>query len=675
MPPLPDLLPIPPFTRPARGEIALPGSKSLTNRALLLAALCDEPVTLTGALFSEDTHLMTAALRGLGFRVEADERTLSLRVSGQSNGFTVGEADVFVGLAGTAARFLTALCAAAPRGTYRIDGVPQMRQRPMKGLIDALRALGADIRCIGAEGFFPLEIRAHGLHGGRVPIDARESSQMLSALLMVAPLAGAPVEIVPAGGVRWPFVRMTMNLMRLFGHDAQPVAGESGTIFVGKGKYHIPGGQFPIEGDATAASYFIALPVVTGGSVQIPGYRLAEPLQGDTKFSLLLEDAGLLAPLDHAATSQRFARGLETNGLTADFSAFSDTFLTLAAIAPLLRGPTRITGIAHTRKQETDRVAGMARELTRLGQRVIETEDTLEIHPQPLRSGQVIETYGDHRFAMSFGILGCHDLHGDGRPWLTIRNPACCAKTFPNFFELLETLRQQSLPPLMGATSPFIIVAIDGGAASGKSSTSRTLSERFHLLHVDTGSFYRAVTAELLRCGVDAHDLAAVRRALPALRFGTQVVNRSALMEIGGRIVPDTEIRSAAVNASVASFAAIPEVRAALLDYQRGQAGIARAHGFRGLVMEGRDIGSKIFPDADLRFFLFADPEERERRRQQQGLQDHVAKRDTLDSQRLHESLQGATLIDSTFLTLDQVVEQMASAIAARLQTPPAPAV
>jgi 3-phosphoshikimate 1-carboxyvinyltransferase len=443
--PLPDLLPIQPFTRPVRGEVVLPGSKSLTNRALLLAALCEEPVTLTGALFSEDTHLMAAALRQLGFRVDADERTLTLRVSEQRNGFTVGEADVFVGLAGTAARFLTAFCAAAPQGTYRIDGVPQMRQRPMKGLIDALRALGADIRCTGVEGFFPIEIHARGLRGGAVNIDARESSQMLSALLMVAPRADAPVEIVPQGGVRWPFVRMTMNLMRLFGHDAKPGAGKSDSIAVARGNYRVPGGQFQIEGDATAASYFIALPIVAGGSMQIPGYRLAEPLQGDTKFSLLLEDAGLIAPLDRAATSQRFAPGAGKHGVTADFSAFSDTFLTLAAIAPLLRGPTRITGIAHTRKQETDRVAGIARELGRLGQRVVETEDSLEIHPQPLRSGQVIETYGDHRFAMSFGILGCHDLHGDGRPWLTIRNPACCAKTFPHFFELLETVRQQSL--------------------------------------------------------------------------------------------------------------------------------------------------------------------------------------------------------------------------------------
>lgn len=219
----------------------------------------------------------------------------------------------------------------------------------------------------------------------------------------------------------------------------------------------------------------------------------------------------------------------------------------------------------------------------------------------------------------------------------------------------------------MSSPRPFIIVAIDGGAASGKSSTSRTLSDRFHFLHVDTGSFYRALTAELLREKVAANDLDAVRVALGQLKFGTRVTGRSAEMEINGRVVPDAEIRSADVNTWVATFAGIPEVRAALLDYQRSQAATARTHHFAGLVMEGRDIGSKIFPDADLRFFLFADPNERARRRQQQGQQDPLAKRDTLDSQRLNESLRGAIVIDSTALTLDEVVEQMSAAIRQKL--------
>ncbi|HEY9156218.1 MAG TPA: hypothetical protein VIM69_13885, partial [Opitutaceae bacterium] len=183
---LPDLLPVQPFTRPVQAEALVPGSKSLTNRALLLAALSDRPVTLTGALFSEDTHLMAEALRELGFTVEANDAAKTLHVSGQGKRFQTDRADLFVGLAGTTARFLTAFCAAAPRGIFRLDGVEQMRKRPIKGLIDALRSLGADIRCLGVEGFFPLEIHARGLRGGAVKIDAQESSQLLSALLMVA---------------------------------------------------------------------------------------------------------------------------------------------------------------------------------------------------------------------------------------------------------------------------------------------------------------------------------------------------------------------------------------------------------------------------------------------------------------------------------------------------------
>lgn len=219
------------------------------------------------------------------------------------------------------------------------------------------------------------------------------------------------------------------------------------------------------------------------------------------------------------------------------------------------------------------------------------------------------------------------------------------------------------------ATPPFLIVAIDGGAASGKSSSSRTLSERFNLLHVDTGSFYRAITAEMLRRGVKASDLAAVKSALTEIKLGTRVKGRSAQMEIAGRVAGD-EIRSREVNDHVSHFAAIPDVRTALLAYQRGQARVARERGFRGLVMEGRDIGSIIFPDADLRFFLHADPNERARRRASEGQQDSIAERDRLDSSRKTAPLAcppGATSIDTTHVTLPEVVEKMAAMIQAKL--------
>jgi cytidylate kinase len=219
------------------------------------------------------------------------------------------------------------------------------------------------------------------------------------------------------------------------------------------------------------------------------------------------------------------------------------------------------------------------------------------------------------------------------------------------------------------ASSPFIIVAIDGGAASGKSTSSRTLSDRFNLLHVDTGSFYRAITAEMLRRGVSAADVAAVKSALADMTLGTRVDGRSAQMEINGRVAGD-EIRSREVNDHVSHFAALPEVRTALLEYQRSQAGVARERGFRGLVMEGRDIGSVIFPAADFRFFLHAHPEERARRRASEGLQDSITERDRIDSSRKTAPLAcppGAVSIDTTLLTLSDVVEAMAAPIAAKL--------
>jgi 3-phosphoshikimate 1-carboxyvinyltransferase len=402
-------------------------------------------VTLTGALASEDTHLMAEALRRLGVGVCAAPGGTTLQISGQENAFQGHDADLFVGLAGTAARFLTALCAAAPRGVYRFDGVPQMRRRPMLPLIRALRQLGADIRCLGEEGFFPLEIRARGLSGGRVELDPSESSQLLSALLMVAPLAREAVEIQLTGGLRRPFVEMTAALLERFGQPP-PVWQAADLIAVQPhARYAPPGGTCAIEPDATAASYFAALPLVVGGGLELLGLQPSgQGLQGDTRFLEVLKKCGLQVASGPAGVHVGANPG-RALGVRADFSAFSDTFLTLAAIAPLLSGTTRIEGIAHTRKQETDRVAGMARELRRLGQEVREEEGALEITPRPLRLDQTIDTHEDHRFAMSFAILGCHDLRGDGRPWLTLAAPGCCAKTFPSFFAVLEELRRGTL--------------------------------------------------------------------------------------------------------------------------------------------------------------------------------------------------------------------------------------
>lgn len=397
----PPTLPIQPFTQPVRGRVTLPGSKSITNRALILAALGRKTVTLRGALFSRDTRIMVAALQALGFQVVTDEQALTITITGRGGEIPVREAKIDVGNAGTAARFLTAFVCLRPDGVYHFDGDEAMRRRPIGALLEALESQGAR----ASSRHFPFTLSTAGLRGGQVELDASESSQMLSALLMVAPLAKSPLSVKLKGEAgSKPFVTMTEVMLKQFA--AAPT-------------------DYPIEGDASAASYFLALPLVTGGELSFTNY--GGPLQGDVKFR------------DVAATV-----GSDRHAVTQNFREFSDTFLTLAAVAPLLDGPTKISGIAHTRKQETDRVAGMANELRKLGQHVIETEDSLEIHPRPLKPGVEIETYHDHRFAMSFGILGCYDLLKNGRPWLTIKDPGCCAKTFPAFFDLLERLRRDS---------------------------------------------------------------------------------------------------------------------------------------------------------------------------------------------------------------------------------------
>jgi len=418
--------------------VTLPGSKSVTNRALLLAALTSQTVALRGALFSRDTRLMVEALRTLGFSVVADEGARVITIAGLGGAIPSGGASLRVGNAGTAARFLTALLCLRPGGVYKLDGDEAMRRRPIGALLDALGSQGAEADARA----FPFTLKTAGLRGGPVELDASESSQLLSALLMVAPLARAPLTVRLRGAtVSRPFVDMTLRMMRQFGQPGV-AAGSGDTFAVPNGTaYRLPSADYAVEGDATAASYFGALASATGGAVEIGGLRLDDgALQGDARFFPLLGGRGVLS----LGTSGRVAAGPRRTGFAADFNAISDTFLTLAALAPLLDGPTRISGIAHTRRQETDRVAGAARELRRLGQHVVETEDSLEIHPRPLVPGMEVETYRDHRFAMSFAVLGCHDLRGDGRPWLAIRDPACCAKTFPEFFDVLSALRTAS---------------------------------------------------------------------------------------------------------------------------------------------------------------------------------------------------------------------------------------
>jgi 3-phosphoshikimate 1-carboxyvinyltransferase len=442
-----DPLPIIPFTAPVRGAVELPGSKSITNRALLLAALCRDPVTLRYALFSRDTDIMVKALRALGFKITTSEKTHRIRVEGRGGMIPKANATIQVGNAGTAARFLPAALCLKKRGHYTFDGDEAMRDRPMKGLLDALRGLGADLEFKGQPDHFPFVLHTHGMSGGTVEVDASASSQILSAMMIAAAWAKGHLELHRLGPmVSEPFVLMTAKMIPRFNRGFVPDIDAPGFNEF----YHV-------EPDATAASYFVMLPLAAPGAM--PGYQITglgenTTLQGDLGFLTVAQAVGL--HIVKKAYHTEIATGPGARGVTQNFNPFSDTFLTLAALAPLLAGPTRITGIAHTRKQETDRVLAMATELKKLGQEIEEFEDGLAIKPnleklralaaQGVKKKKLlsIETYDDHRVAMSFGILGCHDLLGTGKPWLQIQNPACCGKTFPGFFETLETLRKSS---------------------------------------------------------------------------------------------------------------------------------------------------------------------------------------------------------------------------------------
>jgi 3-phosphoshikimate 1-carboxyvinyltransferase len=447
-----DPLPIKPFAKPLDSSVALPGSKSITNRALILAALAEGETHLEGALFSRDTRIMLEALNALGFDCRSDETAHSITVQGQAGRIPSQSAELHVGNAGTAARFLTAFLALQVGGIYKLDGDPAMRERPMSGLLNALQALdAADFEFHGKDGHFPFTLTAKGYKGGSAQADASGSSQILSALLLAAPAGSESISLL-SPGVRPFYVNLTHKLREAFGAD--PIeADESGKYELAPIRYTSPG-TYAIEPDLSAASYFLALTLTQGGTLKIPKLG-SDPLQGDAHFVEVLAHHGLRVDAEnnewmvHCAAPNEITRGHRE----IDFNTISDTFLTYAAIAPLLGGSVRICGIGHTRHQETDRIAGMAAELSKLGQLVKEEDDALTIGTKPneLRARAMkarsegklltIDTYEDHRFAMSFAILGSYDLLGDGQPWLAINNPACCGKTFPEFFEVLDTIR------------------------------------------------------------------------------------------------------------------------------------------------------------------------------------------------------------------------------------------
>jgi len=420
-----DTIHIPTFG-PIHASIRPPGSKSITNRALVCATLADGRSTLSGVLDSEDTQVMVAGLRLLGFDIEQDREQTTICLTGGGGKIPAEAADINVANSGTTIRFLTALCCLGS-GQYRLDGIDRMRQRPIGDLLAALTQLGANVHAAADNACPPVVVQANRLRGGTANIRGDISSQFLSALLMAAPYAEQDVKLVVDGPlVSKPYVQMTLGVMASFGVEVN--AGDL-TEFRVPGNMRYQACQYAIEPDASAASYFWAAAAVTGGTVTVEGLG-RDALQGDVAFCDCLQRMGCEVIYENAQIS---VRGGNLRGIQVDMNSISDTVQTLAAVALFADGPTTITNVAHIRHKETDRIGDLARELRKLGAAVDELSDGLRITPGKLGPAE-IDTYNDHRMAMSLALVGLRV------PGVVIKDPGCTAKTYPRYFEDLQEL-------------------------------------------------------------------------------------------------------------------------------------------------------------------------------------------------------------------------------------------
>ncbi|MBT00821.1 MAG: 3-phosphoshikimate 1-carboxyvinyltransferase [Oceanospirillaceae bacterium] len=412
----------------ASGEVQLPGSKSLSNRILLLAALAEGETRVTNLLDSDDVSHMLNALTRLGVDYQLSDDRRSCTVQGVGGPFQADTAELFLGNAGTAMRPLTAaLCLG--QGEFELTGEPRMYERPIKDLVDALRPLGADVEYLGDEGFPPMKIRAHGLDGGQVSIKGNISSQFLTALLMAAPLAKEDLTIVVDGElVSKPYIDITLHSMKLFGVDV--INDNYQRFIVRAGQTYRSPGEVMVEGDASSASYFLAAAAIAGGTVRVYGVG-SDSIQGDKAFAEVLGKMG--AQVSYGPTWVEVTKG-ELNGVDLDLNAIPDAAMTIATTALFAQGPTAIRNVYNWRVKETDRLSAMATELRKVGAQVVEGEDYIEITPPAEISSAAIDTYDDHRMAM------CFSLAAFGNAPITINDPGCTRKTFPEYFELFKKI-------------------------------------------------------------------------------------------------------------------------------------------------------------------------------------------------------------------------------------------
>jgi 3-phosphoshikimate 1-carboxyvinyltransferase len=649
-------LDLPPLTGVA-GTVRVPGSKSISNRALLLAGFATGTTRIEGLLHSDDTQVMLEALKQLGCRLEGDAGAVV--VHGLGGRPLTQQATLWLGNAGTAMRPLVAALAlgATDGARFELRGTPRMHERPIGDLVDALRSIGCAIDELGSPGFPPLAIRAAPValaFDRPIVVGGEVSSQFLTALLLALPLragaAGATVEV--AGElISKPYVDITLRLLERFG----VVVTRDGWR-----RFHVaaPGGlrspdRFVVEADASSASYFIAAGAIGAGgrALRVEGVG-SDSIQGDIAFVDAVRAMGATIEAGPHALHVRRGR-FPLAAIALDCNHIPDAAMTLAALALFADGTSTLSNIASWRVKETDRLAAMAAELRKVGASVVESEDALQITPPSRWRAAAIETYDDHRMAMAMSLAAFNGVLGSGAAQpMRIADPRCVAKTWPDYFEVL-------LAVASAAPEAIPVLTIDGPTASGKGTLASAVAGELGYVLLDSGAVYRAAAIAALQAGVEADDEA----ALEALALAMDLRFDAGRTFLAGADVSDL-LRLEAVGATASRISAWPKVRAALFGVQTA---------FRrlpGLVADGRDMGTIVFPDAALKVFLSASAAERAERRYKQliskgipanidSLRADLEARDARDIQRSVSPLrpaEDAFLLDNSALTIEASV-------------------
>ena len=646
-------LDLPPL-QSAQGTVILPGSKSISNRVLLMAALCEGVTDIHDLLDSDDTRVMLSALQTLGCILE--RRGSTLRITGLGGVLPDAPAKLFLGNAGTAMRPLTAALAVLG-GDFELSGVARMHERPIGDLVDALVQLGCQIDYLGQPGFPPLHIgQPHLKLDAPIQVRGDVSSQFLTALLMALPLvAEKDIRIEVVGElISRPYIAITLNLLAQFGVQVRQEGWQAFVIPAGC-CLRSPG-QVYVEADASSASYFVALGAIAPGREGILIQGLGEnSIQGDIRFIEAARAMG--ADVQSGPNHLHVRRGAwPLQAIDLDCNHIPDAAMTLAVMALYAQGTTVLRNIGSWRVKETDRIAAMATELRKLGAQVQETPDSIAV-TAPARVADwrpaSIHTYDDHRIAMCFSLAAFNPAALPVR----ILDPQCVAKTFPDYFEALMgvvSARTQDIP----------VLCVDGPTASGKGTLASALAAALGYHFLDSGALYRISAYAAVRAGLaleaaNEAPIAALARSLDIVFDGERVL-------LQGQDISEA-IRTEQAGMDASAVSALPAVRAALLDLQ---------HGFRrlpGLVADGRDMGTVVFPDAALKVYLTASAERRAQRRYKQliskgisatldSLCADLAARDLRDTTRAVAPLkpaQDAALLDNSELTVEQSVTQV----------------